>query len=152
MRRRQRLIPLALATLALAGCAQPVRTTVAPNATEVACSTVLVNLPESLGDRERREVTAQSTAAWSSGADDKSDAVVLRCGVDPPGPTTDPCTTVGGVDWMVDEQPGQIRYRTYGRVPAVELLVPVDNQVGVDVMLASVSHAVEGLEAIRECS
>lgn len=155
MHDRSRLTRVAAGLLAsvtvasVAGCVRPVPTEAAPSAKAVDCSQVLVNLPDEAAGRERQETTAQSTAAWSG---PELAPVVLRCGIEPPGPSTDPCTTVAGVDWLVDEQGDTIRYRTYGREPAVELLVPADAQDGVDVLLAKVAGAVSFLPADHACS
>lgn len=122
------LAPAALAGGAalLTGCAATVPVTVAPHATDPVCASVVLALPEQLGEGlERVGTDAQATAAWGApGA-----AVVLRCGVEPPGPTTDRCQSVETpqgptVDWLVVEEDGDWRFTTYGRVPAVEVLVP----------------------------
>ncbi|MEP6649016.1 MAG: DUF3515 family protein, partial [Lapillicoccus sp.] len=51
-------------------------------------------------------------------------AIVARCGVAAPGPTTDDCLTVNGVDWVATPLRDGTRFVTYGRDPAIELLVP----------------------------
>jgi hypothetical protein len=55
-----------------------------------------------------------------------SPGIVLRCGAEPLGPTTLPCLEVNGVDWVVDDAEDLLRFLTYGRAPAVEVLVPAD--------------------------
>ncbi|MCC2335627.1 DUF3515 domain-containing protein [Cellulomonas wangsupingiae] len=119
----------AAATVTLLGvsaCSSTVPVTVAPHATDPVCASVVLSLPASLGDGLTRvDTDAQATAAWG----EPREAVVLRCGVEPPGPTTDRCesvTTPGGptVDWVVVEDDGDWTFTTYGRVPAVELRVP----------------------------
>lgn len=100
--------------------------TVAPYATDPTCASVVLALPASLGDGlDRLDTDAQATAAWG----DPRAAVVLRCGVEPLGPTTERCqsvTTPQGptIDWVVVEEDGRWTFTTYGRVPAVELAVP----------------------------
>lgn len=135
---------LALAATAgvLAGCSATVGVQAAPDAADPDCARVVLALPDSLGDGlDRIGTTSQATAAWGS----PSEAVVLRCGVEPPGPTTDQCVTLetaGGtaVDWLVRAQslpadgaspspatdPGSSDwvFVTYGRDPAVEVQVP----------------------------
>lgn len=112
--------------VALTACGATVPVTVAPYATDPVCASVVLALPASLGDDlPRVDTDAQSTAAWG----DPRAAVVLRCGVEPPGPTTDRCQSVETpngpvVDWLVVEDDGDWRFTTYGRVPAVEVLVP----------------------------
>ena len=51
-------------------------------------------------------------------------AVVARCGVTPLGPTTLDCIEVSGVDWVAEPLSDGVRFTTYGRSPAVEVLVP----------------------------
>ncbi|MBD7918057.1 DUF3515 family protein [Cellulomonas sp. Sa3CUA2] len=114
------------ALLVLSGCAPTVPVTVAPFATDPVCASVVLALPRSLGEGlERVDTDAQATAAWG----DPRAAVVLRCGVEPLGPTTERCqsvTTPQGptIDWVVVEDDGDWTFTTYGRVPAVELTVP----------------------------
>lgn len=95
----------------------------APGANEAACAEVTVRLPGQLGGQPRRWTDAQATGAWGDPA-----AVLLSCGVEPPGPTTLPCQSVDGVDWIIDDADAP-RYRvtTFGRTPAVELYL--DTQV-----------------------
>ena len=122
--------PLRAVTLAgvavLAGCAPTVPVDVAPHATDPVCAEVVLALPASLGDGlERLDTDAQATTAWG----EPRAAVVLRCGVEPLGPTTDACrsvTTPNGptVDWVVVEDDGDWTFTTYGRVPAVEVTIP----------------------------
>lgn len=116
-----------------------------PGATDPACAQVLVQLPSELNGAPRRETTGQSTAAWGD------PAVELRCGVQPLGPTTDPCVPVAGVDWVFREIGGNTTYTTYGRVPAVEVRLPGRNPAGADVALDAVSAAVGFLTAERQC-
>lgn len=50
---------------------------------------------------------------------------MARCGKAPPGPTTDPCIDVNGIDWVATTlDDGGTMFTTYGREPAVEVLVP----------------------------
>ncbi|WP_322786070.1 DUF3515 family protein [Intrasporangium oryzae] len=59
-----------------------------------------------------------SAAAWGD------PAIIARCGLDALGPTTDPCVTVDGVDWVVRELSDGTAATTYGRDPAIEVLAP----------------------------
>ncbi|WP_394552410.1 DUF3515 family protein [Agromyces sp. MMS24-JH15] len=112
----------AAATL-LTGCAPRVPFEPAPSAADPACADVVVRLPDTVADQARRETDAQGTGAWGTPA-----SVLLRCGVEPPGPTTDRCVSVDGVDWVIDETDApRYRFTTYGRTPAVEVVV--DNDV-----------------------
>ncbi len=119
---RLRTPPLVLALL-LAGCTSAVTVAPAPGAADPACARVLDAVPEELAGLEQRDTTAQAATAWGR------PAVVLRCGVEPPGPTTARCLTVeppGGpaVDWIAVPGGSSSTYTTYGREPALELVVP----------------------------
>ncbi len=109
-----------------------------------------MRLPDDLGELARVQTTSQSSAAWGEGGD----RVVLRCGVEPPGPTTDPCVSVGAVDWVTtpprDGSPTV--YTTYGRTPAVEVALAGENPSGADLVLSEVGGAVEALPADRSCT
>lgn len=95
----------------------------APQAEDPACAEVVVRLPDAVDGQERRWTDAQATGAWGDPA-----AVLLTCGLEPPGPTTDRCITIGGVDWLVDESESpRFRLTTYGRMPAAQ--VYLDNEV-----------------------
>ncbi|WP_369047414.1 DUF3515 family protein [Sinomonas sp. P10A9] len=89
---------LAVPALALSACSAPVTVQPAPGAANPACAPLMLALPDSLGDASLRKTTSQATAAWGDPA-----AVVLRCGVASPGPTTDRCVSVNGVDWVIKE-------------------------------------------------
>ena len=137
---------IALALLG-SGCAASVPVQVAPNAADPGCAEVIVGLPDDLAGQGRAEVSAQSAAAWGD------PPVVLRCGVEPLGPTTAECIGVDGVDWVrqVDAGTGDERYTTYGRAPAVEVSVPVAAGVGLDAVLGELSAVVRPLPQARQC-
>ncbi|MDQ4502237.1 DUF3515 family protein [Sinomonas sp. ASV322] len=88
----------AVLAVSLAACSAPVSVDPAPDAANPACAPEMIALPDSLGTAALRKTTSQATAAWGDPA-----AVVLRCGVPTPGPTTDRCVTVNGVDWVIRE-------------------------------------------------
>ena len=107
----------------IVGCTSTVSMEPAAGANDPACADVSVLLPGSLAGQERRWTDAQATAAWGDPA-----AVLFTCGLEPLGPTTLPCQTVNGVDWVIDESEApQYRVTSFGRVPAVE--VYLDNDV-----------------------
>lgn len=125
------------------------QTSPGPSATAPECAQVLANLPDRVGAAERREVTAQATAAW---ADPDDQVIRLRCGTEPTGPSTDPCTSVADVDWVVTQSADEVLYRSYGRLPAVEITLPVAAQDGTDLLLGSVSASMAPWPVERECS
>lgn len=113
--------------LALAGCTSVRVPEPEAAPTDPRCAEIIVSLPTTLLGLSRTETTAQSTAAWGSG----ETAVVFRCGVTPPPPTTDLCTTIEArngtqIDWIVheDTEAGMVLMTTYGREPAVDISVP----------------------------
>jgi hypothetical protein len=108
--------PLALAA-ALAGCAGT-ELEAAPHAADPACAGVLDRLPPRLLDAGRGSTDVAGAAVWGD------PRITLRCGVPVPGPSTDRCLTVDGVDWVLTEPDGAVRFTSYGRSPALELTVP----------------------------
>jgi hypothetical protein len=118
----------------------------APAATAPDCAAVIVRLPDTVAGLAERETNAQATGAWGQPA-----SVLLRCGVEPPGPTTDRCVSVDGVDWIIDESDApNYLFTTYGRTPAVEVLV--DNEVvSGSTAIADLSAAVSAIPAGGGC-
>lgn len=133
--------------IGLAGCSSSVSLSAAPDANDPLCADVTVRLPSSVDGQPRRWTDAQATGAWGDPA-----AVLLTCGVEPPGPSTLRCITVGGVDWLVDESDSpRFRLTTYGRTPAVELYV--DNAVvSPNNVLEDLRNAVSQLPKGTECT
>lgn len=114
---------LLVGAAALSGCAATVALEPAEDANDPRCADVMVRLPDTLDGQDRRRTDAQSTAAWGDPS-----AILLSCGVTPPGPTEAQCITVGGVDWIVDDSKAPTYViTTYGRVPAVQIIT--DNEV-----------------------
>ena len=131
--------------LSLTACAAPVAVEPAPDAANPACAPLMLALPDLLGDAALRKTTSQATAAWGDPS-----AVVLRCGVPSPGPTTDRCVTVNGVDWVIREDEDHYTLTTYGREPATEVLLN-EGRVSSATVLASLSGAVGKVPAARKC-
>ncbi|HET7305867.1 MAG TPA: DUF3515 family protein [Segeticoccus sp.] len=114
---------LALLVAAVLGaCSSPVEVTPAPRADSAACEKVSRHWPRTVGDLERTRTTSESpsVAAWGD------PAVIARCGVRSPGPTTDTCISASGVDWVAHRLSDGYRFITFGRSPAIEVLVPHD--------------------------
>ena len=121
--------------------------TLAIESTEGRGTTVVVRLPDEVAGLAERETNAQGTGAWGAPA-----SVLLRCGVEPPGPTTERCVSVDGVDWIIDETDApRYLFTTYGRTPAVEVLVDNDVVSG-STAIADLSAAVSVIPAERECT
>jgi len=119
----------------------------APQATDADCAAVIVRLPDVVAGQAERETNAQGTGAWGNPA-----SVLLRCGVEPLGPTTDRCVSVDGVDWVIDESDApRYLFTTFGRTPAVEVLIDNDVVSGTTA-IADLSSAVSAIPAEGGCT
>jgi len=133
-------------SLLLAGCAVAVPMTPARDAANAACADVIVHLPSTVADEASRETDAQATGAWGNPA-----SVLLHCGVTVPAPTTLPCLNVNGIDWIEDDsQAPTYRYTTYGRDPAIEIVIDSEAVSG-STALIDISNAVGYVPATGAC-
>jgi hypothetical protein len=133
-------------TLSLSACSPTVSLEPAAYANNPGCAEVIVRLPDAVDGQERRTTNAQSTAAWGNPA-----TVILRCGIEPVEISTLPCVTSNGVDWIVDDSDKpSFRFITFGRTPALEVIVDSENAVGVNA-LDSLAEAVKSIEPTKEC-
>jgi len=128
-------LPLGIAAVALllAGCAPTVALEPAADAASPLCAEVTVRLPDAIDEFAARDTNAQATGAWGQPV-----AVVLHCGVPTPAPTAEfPCVTVEGIDWLRDDTdaPSYV-FTSYGRTPAVEVVVDSDLASGLDALTA----------------
>lgn len=135
----------AFAALSLAACAPVVDVPAAKDAANPACAPMMVALPEAIGDSALRKTNSQATAAWGDPS-----LVVLRCGVNVPGPTTDRCVTVNGIDWVIKEGNPVWTLTTYGREPATEILMDPD-KISSATVLADLAVAAAEIPAGRNC-
>jgi hypothetical protein len=106
---------------------------------------MMVALPQFVADQPKRETTSQATAAWGNPSQ-----VILRCGVAVPGPTTDQCVTVNGVDWVLRQQDKTWTATTYGRNPATELVFDPE-QVAESTILADMAGAAAKIPQTSKC-
>lgn len=160
---RWRVLAAALAPIALfvfSGCAPTVPLNAAPDAANPECAEVIVRLPDAIADAAqrdasgdpagvwlKRETNAQGTGAWGNPA-----AILLRCGVTVPGPSTLLCVTLDGIDWLRDEsQAPNFIFTTYGRDPAVEVIVNGDRASGTNTLVA-LAFAVGSIPATDACT
>lgn len=152
MLNRRVLAPAALlfataATLVLTGCAGDVPMEPAANSNDPACASVVVRLPDTVADLPERHTNAQGTGAWGDPA-----SILLKCGIEPSGPTVDQCVSVDGVDWIIDEtQKPLYRFEAYGREPGLEVIIDSDRVSGTAVV--SDLSAIAGLlPQVRQCT
>ncbi|NYD76496.1 DUF3515 domain-containing protein [Arthrobacter cupressi] len=147
----QRSLPKAAALaaaaslLALTACAPAVDVKAAADAANPGCAPMMVALPDAIGDAKLRKTNSQATAAWG-----EPSQVVLRCGVNVPGPTTDRCVSVNDVDWVIKEGNPVWTLTTYGREPATEILMD-PNVISSATVLADLSQAAGKIKAVRHC-
>lgn len=140
---------LALLLLALVtACVPIVPLTPAANATDPKCAEIIVRLPKSVVDQPLRETNAQATGAWGNPT-----SVLLRCGVAQPAPSAT-CSTVNGIDWVVDIS-GSPRYvyTTWGRSPATQVVVDTTLTQGSGaIILDALSNAVGSIAQTKACT
>lgn len=142
------VVPLTALVLALAGCSPTVALQPADDAANPLCAAVSVRLPDTISQLPKRVTNAQATAAWGDPT-----SVILRCGVPVPAPTsTLVCVTIGGIDWLLDDSDDRsVVFTTFGRAPAVEIIIDGTAVSGVDA-LSDVASAVAQLPSTgREC-
>lgn len=139
------------AILVLAACSGPVPVDGAEGGASAECAEVMALLPTTLAGAPRRDTSGgPGTAAWGD------PAILLRCGVEAVGATTQPCVGVPGasdeVDWVVlaNDETGSI-VRTFGREPAVEVEVPGSYGPAPVSVLPDLGEAVSVVAATSVC-
>lgn len=136
---------VAFAVTSLTGCVQLVPMQPAADATNPDCAEIIVRLPPAIDEHIKRTTNAQATGAWGDPS-----AILLRCGVEVPGPSTLECFTVKGVDWLRDTSNApNYSFTTYGRDPAVEVIIDGDRASSSS--LNSLANAVGSLPATKQC-
>lgn len=151
MRSRRPLLALAAASLALAaglsGCSPVVSMAPAAEfANDPGCADATVRMPATISSYELRQTDAQGTAAWGDPT-----VVLLYCGVPVPEVSDLPCVEIEGIFWLREEVDAGYAFTTYGRDPAVRVVVDPD-AVGPGVVLDDLSTAVSYTsETGREC-
>jgi hypothetical protein len=140
------LAPLLLGLLV--ACSPTVPLEPAADATNPKCAEIIVRLPASVVGQPLRQTNAQATGAWGNPA-----SVLLRCGVAQPGPSST-CSTVNGIDWVVDVS-GDPRYvyTTYGRSPATQVVIDKKLTQGQEaVILDALANAVGSITQTKQCT
>ena len=139
------LLAAAVSGAVLSGCAPAVDVAPAADAANPACAPMMVALPDAIGDAALRKTNSQATAAWGDPS-----KVILRCGVNVPGPTTDRCVTVNGIDWVIKEGNPVWTLTTFGREPATEILLDPE-KISSATVLADLSASAAKVPATRNC-
>ncbi|WP_010203308.1 DUF3515 family protein [Salinibacterium sp. PAMC 21357] len=137
------LLAVAPLLATLAGCSTILPLEPADDAANPACADVIVRLPDTVAGLDIRETNAQGTAAWGEPAN-----VLVRCGVAVPDPTAAlACVTApeNGIDWLRDDSDApNFVFTTYGRDPAVQVIIDSDGDPDVE------GDEVSGLDALTE--
>ncbi len=124
---RRTLAALAGATFAvvLAGCSPVVSMAPAAEfANDPECAAASVRMPETIGTFALRQTDAQATAAWG-----EPTIVLSSCGVPVPEVSDLPCVEINGIFWLREEVPAGLAFTTYGRDPAIRVVVDVPDDV-----------------------
>lgn len=142
-RRIPRTLAIVGAVIALAagltGCTNAVSMSAAPSANAAACAAVQVRLPATVDSKfDLRNTNAQATAAWGD-----PEVAIYHCGVAVPTVSDLPCFSQGGVDWIRDDRGDQVVYTTFGRSPAVQVVV--DSTKTTSSVVQELSDAVSSL-------
>lgn len=107
----------------VSACTAPVVIDPAPYAADPQCASIMLGIPHEVGGLSLRPTSSQATAAYGTSA-----IITVRCGVEPPGPSTDRCvaidTPAASQDWLVTENDTSWIAVAFGRSPATEIVVP----------------------------
>lgn len=118
----------------------------APLAEEATCSSI--SWPDAVSNLPAVATTTDhpSVSAWGD------PAIIARCGLPALAPTEDSCIDIDGVDWVVRQLTDGTAAVTYGREPAIEVLVPQEHGP-VPLLLPAFGSAARSLpETGRHCS
>ena len=144
------LLPLAAA---LTGCSSAVVTQPAEDANNPACAAAMLRTPEEISGQHRRTTTSQGVTAYGEPA-----SIIVTCGVAVPGPTSERCLSVDGVDWILTESTDPAASpshtwtaTTYGTEPALRVVLDADRIPSSDA-LPSLKAAAETLSKTRSCA
>ncbi|MFD8912556.1 DUF3515 family protein [Streptomyces sp. NPDC059575] len=141
---------IAVCAATLAACGMTSRSynvSAVPGGESAACTTLVNKSPRKLGGRERTDSDVKGTAVWGEGD------VILRCGKISNVPESAPCSSVNGVDWVVNAantHDGTKTVLTYGRTPAAEITLSerIKNK---DAVIGEMSGIVAGLPEQKTC-
>jgi hypothetical protein len=146
---------VALLALTATGCRSvEVPDTSVPADQRKACSALVQDLPDHVSDQPERETSGNPLgAAWGD------PPIVLRCGVGEPA-DYDPlvgCQTVSGMDWYVPEkgmndQAHDVVMTTYGRSPAIEVVLPARYRPPVAAMVDLAGAIEKHTRVVKSCS
>lgn len=155
MRRSPVAVAAALAAVlggTLTGCSATVALSPAAEfANDPGCAEVIARIyqptPLAIGDYGLRTTDAQGTAAWGTPT-----VALLYCGVPVPEVSDLDCIEYNGIFWLREVVDAGYAFTTYGRDPAIRLIVDDEIVGGPGVALDELSAAVAYLpQNGREC-
>ncbi len=118
----------------------------------VECETPMTQMPKTVGDQPAGDVTVAEGTDPRDVRQWGDPAIIATCGWPALGPTSDQCLDVDGVDWVAHELSDGVRFTTFGRDPAIEVLVP-DAYAPAPLLLPAFNPAARALpENGRTCS
>jgi hypothetical protein len=125
------------ALVLLAGCTPIVALQPADDANNPGCAAVIVRLPDTVGGLPIRQTDAQATAAWGD-----PDSVLMFCGVEVPAASELPCIDKG-IFWLRDDSDETVwKFTSFGRDPAITLIVDRDLPFSPGVVLEELENPV----------
>ena len=139
-------VAVCAALLLASGCSSAPEVALAPLADAPVCSSIA--WPQTVSGLSAVPTAPQhpSVAAWGD------PPIIARCGLPAPPPTTESCVVVDGVDWVVRQLTDGTGAVTFGREPAIEVLVPREHGP-VPLLLPTFAGAARSLpETGRHCS
>lgn len=132
-----------------AGCTSAVKVVPFDGAdANAACRDVATLWPSTVADQPLRvtAVDSDTVAAWGD------PPIIARCGAPILGPTPDQCLDVAGIDWIAVPLDDGVRFTTFGRDPAIEVLVSSAYATEALVMPAFAQAASAIPQSLGECS
>ncbi len=112
-----------MAGLLLSGCSSAVEVAIPPEADHEACVAASERWPDEVKGQSGGETDPSDPAVATWG----EPPIVARCGMPPLGPTEDECVVVDGIDWVAEDLDDGTRLTTFGRDPAIEVIVPQEH-------------------------
>lgn len=117
-----------------------------------ACESPMTQMPRTIGGRSAAEVSVAEGTDPRDVRQWGDPAIIATCGWPALGPTSDQCLDVDGVDWVAQELSDGVRFTTFGRDPAIEVLVP-DAYAPAPLLLPAFNAAAKALPTNnRTCS
>jgi hypothetical protein len=117
-----------------------------------ACESPMNLLPRTVGGQTARKAVVADGTDPRDVREWGDPAIIATCGWPALGPTSAQCLDVDGVDWVAEELSDGVRFTTFGRDPAIEVLVP-DTYAPAPLLLPAFARAAGALpENARTCS